>query len=193
MGALESLLAAMDEVAIARNVGNAHDETRMQYALNINTVRSFQEFSDVITDYYSHHFSRCVAYGGLLPRFEATGRAKEIVEQEYKREGGNITRAYNDAHDGTNGGLRIILDRIADHLKAESVERYLRDIFDRYVEPVSWEQKVDIIRQLFVRYGHLLSPTIRTNQPESYAQNYEEIIRVYVDALRETSSVFRKF
>ena len=101
--------------------------------------------------------------------------------------------AFNDAHDGTNGGLRIVLDRIAEQLKADSVERYTRDVFDRYVAPNSWEQKVDIIRQLIARFGHLLSSSIRADQPERYAANYEELIRAYVESLRKTSSVFRRF
>ena len=192
MGSLESLIAAMDEIAIAENVGKAHDEARGQYTPGSNTVNNFNEFTDKISEYYNYHYTRCVVRGGSMSRIEAAGRAKEIIEQEYRRQGGNINSAYNDAHDGTNGGLRIILDRIAEQLKIESVERYLRDAFDRYVEPPAWEQKVDIIRQLFSRYGHLLSSSIRLDQPDRYAENYEEIIRSYVDGLKRTSSIFRR-
>ena len=137
--------------------------------------------------------SHCVIHGGSLSRTEVAGRAKESIAEEYRKQGGNINTAYSDAHDGINGGLRIILDKIADHIKAESVERYLRDVFDRYVNPTSWENKVDIISQFLSRYGHLLSPSIRIDQPERYAQNYEELIRAYVDGLKRTSSVFRRF
>jgi hypothetical protein len=124
---------------------------------------------------------------------EAAGRAKEILEQAYRGQGGNIKTAYNDAHDGTNGGLRVVLDKLAEQLKTESVERYLRDAFDKYVDPTSWEQNVEIMRQFLARYGHLLSSTIRVDQPEKYAQNYEELIRAYVESLKRTSSVFRRF
>lgn len=193
MDSLEGLLSEMDELAIAKTVGIHHDEARMQYALNKNTVDGFPEFSDVIADYYNYHVSKCVVHGGFLSRSESAGRAKEILEQEYRRQHGNLTTAYNDAHDGTNGGLRVILDRIAEQIKAESVERHIRDAFDRYVDPTAWEQKVDIIRQFFARFGHLLSSAIRTDQPERYAQNFEELIREYVEALKRTSSVFRRF
>ena len=193
MGAFENLIAAMDEVAIARNVGIAHDEARMQYSSNKNTIESFDEFSGVIADYYNYHVSRCVVRGGSMSRIEAAGRTKEMLEQEYRRYGGSMITAYNDAHDGTSGGLRIVLDKIAEKLKAESVERYIREAFDTYVDPTSWEQKVDIIRQFFARFGHMLSPSIRLDQPERYAQNYEELIRAYVESLRKTSTVFKRF
>ena len=193
MGSIDSLLSQVDELAIAQNVGIPHDEARMGYALSSNTVSSFEDFTAHIANYYNHHVSRCVLHGGALSRTEAAGRAKEILEQDYRKQGGNSITAYNDAHDGTNGGLRIVLDRLAEQLKAESVERYIRDAFDRYVDPTSWEQKVDIIRQFIARFGHMLSSAIHPDQPERYAQNYEELIRAYVDGLRRTSSVFRKF
>ena len=177
MASLEYLLAAIDELAIARDVGIPHDEARMRYALRKNTVSDFGEFTEVIADYYSHHVSQCVMHGGYLSRTESAGRAKQILEQEYRRQGGTIVTAFNDAQDGTNGGLRVVLDRIAEALKTESVERYIRDAFDRYVAPNSWEQKVDIMRQFIARFGHLLSSSIRANQPERYAHNYEELIR----------------
>ena len=193
MGSLESLVAALDELAIAKNVTNSHDEARVHFSPSKNTVGDFDEFTNVIADYFSYHYSRCVVRGGVMSRTEAAGRAKEILEKEYRRQGGNIITGYNDAHDGTNGGLRIIFDKIADYLKAESVERYIRDAFDRYVTPNSWEQKLDIIRQFIVRYGHLLPSSISADQPERYAQNYEELIRAFMDSLKKTSSVARRF
>jgi len=193
MGSIESLLSEMDELAIARNVGIPHDEARMNYRLTRNTVGSFDEFADVIADYYNHHVSQCVLHGGHLSRTEAGGRAKEILNQEYRRQGGDINMAYNDAHDGTNGGLRVVLDRIAEQLKVESVERYIRDTFDRHAEPISWEQKVDIMRQFIAHYGHHFPSSIRADQPERYAANYEELIRAYVESLKKTSSIIRRF
>ncbi len=193
MGSLKILLEALDELTIARNVTNSHDEARMGYALGKNTVADFDEFSDVIADYFNYHFSRCVTHGTGMSRTEAAGRAKEILEQEYRRQGGNIITGYNDAHDGTNGGMRVILDKIADHLKAESVERYVRDIFDRHVAPNSWEQKLDIIRQFIARHGRDLGSSISAEQPERYASNYEDLIRAFTDSLKKTSSHFRRF
>jgi hypothetical protein len=193
MGSLENLVAALDELEIARNVTNPHDEARMDYALSKNTVGDFEEFTDVIAEYFNYHFSRCVVPGGAMSRTEAAGRAKEILVQEYGKQGGNIITGYNDAHHGTNGGLRVILDKIAEQLKKESVERYIRDAFDRYVTPNSWEQKLDIIRQFIARYGPELSSSIRADQPERYAQNYEELIRAFIDYLKNIASRYRRF
>jgi len=192
MSSINNLLVELDERTIAQRIGIPHDEARMRYSLGANTVKDFDEFNWIIADYYTKHFTACVSHGGSLSASEAAGRAKELVEREYRRRGGDIVTAYNDAHEGTNGGVRAVLDVIAEGLKAESVDRYLREVFDRHVTPNSWEQKVEIIRQFIAQCGVHLSSAIQTNQPERYARDYRELIQSYVTALQRTSSIFRR-
>ena len=192
MNTIDMILRELDERYIAQQIGIPHDEARLSYRLQRNTVSDFRDFERIIGDYYNHHFTACVAHGGQLSSSEAIGRAKEILEAEYKRHGGNVDNAYNDAHDGTEGGLRGILDLLADHLKAEAVERHVRQVFDRYVTPISWQEKVEIMRQFLARFGRDLSPHVRVDQPERYAQDWQELVRAYVEALRRASTVFRR-
>ena len=192
MTTIASILSALDERTIARQIGIPHDEARMRYPLQRNTVQDFDEFSRIIGDYYAHHSGACISRGGSISRAEAEGRAQEITEREYRRRNGDIVSAFNDAHDGTNGGLRGVLDKISEALKAESVERYIRSIFDRHVAPNSWEQKVEIVRQFVAQCGMNLSTSIRTDQIERYAHEYGPLIRGYVMALQQTSGMFRR-
>ena len=192
MNTIDRMLRELDERFVAQRIGIPHDEARLSYRLDRNTVIDYREFEWIIGDYYNHHFTACVSHGGRLTSTEATSRAKEILEAEYKRRGGNVNNAYNDAHDGTEGGLRGILDVLANHLKAEAVERHIRQVFDRYVTPISWEEKVEIMRQFLARFGRDLSPHVRVDQPERYAGDWQELVRAYVEALRRASTVFRR-
>lgn len=193
MGNINTLLNALDERTIAQKIGIANDEARMKYQLRSNTVSDFDQFTKIIADYYNYHFTKCVSGGGALSSAEAGGRAKEMIEHEYRRRGGNIVSACNNAMEGTNGGMRAILDVIAEGIKAESVERYIRDMFDRHVAPNSWKDQVDIIRQFIHHCSGQLSSSVRASEPEAYASNYESLIRSYVTALQQTSSMFRRF
>jgi hypothetical protein len=186
------LMEELDERTIARQVGIPHDEARMRFPLQTNTAASFAEFEEAIAGYFDYHYGQCVAHGGRLSRSEAAGRAKEVIEREYKRRHGDIVTAFNDAHEGTNGGMRAILDMITEALKAESVERYIRDVFDRRVAPNDYEAKVAIMRDFIERCGTHLPREVRANRPERYAHNYQDLIREYVTALRQTSSMFRR-
>jgi len=192
MTSIASILSALDERTIARQIGIPHDETRIRYTLQRNTVQDFDEFSRIIGDYYIHHSGSCISRGGTLSRAQAEGRAKEILERDYRRRNDDIVSAYNNAHDGTNGGLRGVLDKIAEALKAQSVERYIRSIFDRHLAPCSWEEKVQIMRDFVQHCGMHLSSSIRADDPARYAHEYSSLIRAYLTALQQTSSMFRR-
>ena len=192
MATINSLLSDLDERVIAQRIAISHDEARMQYHLPSNTVGDFDQFSDIIADYYNYHNSRCVSNGGTLARRDAYGMAKALLENEYRRRRGDIVSAFNDAHDGTNGGLRAILDIICEGLKAEVVERYVHDAFDRHVAPNSWDQKVDMIRQFISCFSNILSSSVVASQPERYAHDYSELIRAHVEGLKQTSAMFRR-
>jgi hypothetical protein len=192
MAAINLLMTELDERTIADRVGIAHDEARMRYHLNSNTVQNFDEFRHIITDYYNYHYTNCVSRGGRLPASEAYGRAKELLEREYRKRNGDIVSAFNDAHDGTNGGMRNVLDTIADGLKAETIERYMAEVFDRYVTPNSWEDKVEMIRQFISYCGNMLSSSVVAGNPQRYAHDYSGLIRSYIDGLQRTSSMFRR-
>ena len=192
MGSLSSILEQLDERYIARTIGIRHDEARMTFYLSSNTVVDIDKFRQVIGDYYNHHFTTCISRGGSLNKFEAQERAKEILERDYKSRGSSFIGAYNDAHDGTNGGLRIVLDTIANRLKEESIERHIHHVFDNEVRPNEWEDQVDIIRQFISQCGPDIAGSLEISKPEKYASNYNVLIRAYMDSLKRTSAMFRR-
>ena len=192
MPSIKNLLAELDDKYIAQKVAKFHVHAIAHYPLKQDKVKSFDEFSWVIGDYYNYHFTTCVSNGGKLSLTEAVGRAKEILKQEYRRRGRDIVSAFYDAQNETNDGLYGILNVIAEGLKAEAVERWITEVFDRHVAPNSWEQKVDIIRQFIAYCGPAFSSSIEADYPERYANNYEELIRAYVKGLRESSSIFER-
>ena len=192
MTSIERLFQLLDEQTLAQQGGIRHDTVRMGYRLNANTVANWQEFQRIIVDYYRYHYSKCVSVGGTISDTDAWVLARDMLEQQYRRRRGDINSAYNDAHDGTNGGLRAILDIIADTLKAEALERYVRAVFDRSLDPNSWEERVEIMRQFLDRFGDLLPSSIRTDQPERYANDYYDLIREFVQGLQRSSSIFRR-
>ena len=128
----------------------------------------------------------------MLSSGEAASRAKKLLEIAYRRRPNAINIAYGDAHEGRANGMRGILDKIADGLKAEAVEHYMLDVFDRYVAPTAWEHKVEIIRQFIAKAGPMLDSSIRRDQPERYAQDYKELIQAYLTARQQISAEARR-
>lgn len=190
MSILNQILRELDEAYLVEHVTKLHDEARIQYPLKSITVSGDTEFDDAIANYYNHHFTRCVSGGGKLSRAEAAGRAKEIISQEYRQSGKDKLHAYADGKNGTNGGMRSILDIIMEHLKAEAINRHIRDVLDRFIAPTSFGEQVSIIKELIEKTGD--SPYLDANKPERYARNYEELIRGLADSIKAQSAKFRR-
>lgn len=129
MGSLDWILEQLDERIVAERIAIPHDEARASFSTGKNTVDSIEEFDDVIGRYYSHHFTECVSSGGWLSDTDAQGEAKEILERRYGKRGKGYMAALADAQHGTNGGLRYVLDVLADELKRQAVERHIRTYY----------------------------------------------------------------
>ena len=179
MSVLENILRELDELYIVEHVTKKHNEARMKYTMNKNTVSDDTEFDDVISDYFNHHYTKCVS-GGTLSRADAAGMAKEIISQEYRKKGQDMLKAYADGKDGTNHGMRAILDIIMERLSDEAIERHVRDVIDRYVAPTSFDEQVSIVKEIIIRM-RISSRYVDVNRPERYARNYEELIRALVE------------
>jgi hypothetical protein len=191
MSDIDALIRSLKSGAVAQNVGIDHDEARMQYRPRGNRVSSVREFERIIGDYYNQHFSRTVG-SGQLRHFEAVQRAKQILTREYRRRNKSLVNAVHDAKEGTNGGMRAILDTLADALKNESTQHYMQETLDQARELDSWHQRVDLARQFQQRYGHMLGDSVQSLPAEAFAHDFDELIQSYVQHIDEVEQQFRR-
>ena len=192
MNRFSSMMKELDDRVMAQRVGIPHTEAKRRYRLDRITVGSFAEFKRLIGDFYSHVFATCITNGGRPSREHSEGQAEAILEKEYRRRNSDIVGAYRDAHDGTNGAMDQILTILSEGIKYEAMQLYTRDVFERYVEPTSWQDKVDIIRQFIDAMGDQLDDSIDPETPERYAANFQPLIQSHVEGIRRTSATARR-
>lgn len=191
MTIINDLMRELDEGVIARQIGLKHDNARVQYQLRTNIVEDYRSFIDLITDYYNYHFQQVYQCGPLL-RTDAEGKAKALVNQAYRQNRGDIMSAFKEARDSVNGGLRRVLDAIADAMKGEHIEQYVESVFDRHVDPNDLESMAEIIRQFMAEHGNQFRSVLEIDKPEFYARDYKQLIQIYADVIRQGSSSYRR-
>ena len=192
MSVIHRLLSDLGEDAMARDVAIPHDEARVRYRVNRNTVADQREFARITGDYFNYHYTTCNTGGGQFSPGAAQARAEALLDRQYRRKNGDAMSAMDDCMRGLNGGLKTVLDVIADALKTEAMEARMTEVFNRYVTPNSWSEKVAIIKAFIDHCGVDLSTSIDVSHPERYARDYRELIRAYVDGMRETGRLFRR-
>lgn len=188
---ISAVLAALDPRVIAREAGLQHDEARVQFPLAQNTVKDFHEYQDIVVSYYTHHLR---AVGRLGPTHEVPCAYGQIVQMLEKRLGVDMwsnDTLFRDACDGTNGGMRTVLDRIAHCLKLWDVEAYVEYHLDKCLNPLAFEARVEVIRQFMAECSPDLLPYLDTQHPERYAADCKRLVSAYIDAVFRTLASFR--
>ena len=189
------MLDRLDAEHIARAVSDDHYNARATYSGHSkNTVADHAEFSHVICDYYRHHFSLTIVRsvtlrGGTvsLPDHWVSSEAWRLVDQSYRDYGG-YEGAYRNARSGVAGGMHGVLNGIADMLRSQQEQQYIKHVLHTSVDPMDFEGKVELVRQYLDRFGGYLSPDERACSPADLARNFEDFIE---DSARKISEMRR--
>ncbi len=195
MSTIDSMLCELSEHAIVQNVCRKHEEARLNYTFcsrqGSTTVRDFAEFTEILGDYVQYVYSRCVIHGGYIAREDAASIGKEILESFGSRRNADVMTCYMDCKEGLNVGVLRCLDTLFEGLKQQAVERYTRDVFDRYIPPDDWDLRERLVVEFILRYDKLL-PGIDKTRPARYAHDIETLIRAVLRATKEMASVYRR-
>ena len=167
-----------------------HDQARASYMLQSVTIKDWSEFEYCLGDYYRHH---CLSVGGgdMGSASQNLSEAKELAARGAGRNT-NIKKLFRDARTGSDGGMRQVLDHLANAIKQQYIERYITDTFDAYVVPCSIDDSTEIMRQFLNTYQNILPSHIDVNRPEFYASNYKELINIFSQSIASISSEFRR-
>ena len=188
---LERLLVELSEENLAEKVGQALDEARFSYGMEKVTVKDGYEFNEAITAFYAHVFRHTGSYIGDLKRSALLTEANDIVEKAFEREGG-YNAALAEAKHGINGGMRIVLDAMTEHLKQEKKEKYISKVFKVVIDPLDWDAKVRLMEVFIKRIKPELPSDIRDLPAKKLASHWEKIIRYYVKSVDKVTDLIRR-
>jgi hypothetical protein len=189
-----SLQSVLDE--LERRItpeAQRHDAFRASYGLFKTTVANWKEFDQVIAAYYTAHYRACMGPGAVFPDYLAIETARDIIDREYRRRGGDADTALHDAQEGTHGGLRVVLDRIAEALKAEAIKACTQSFLADCIPHEGWDVRVELMRQLRVMVKAQLGRDVLPQRPEAYAHACEQVICEYAAILRQQRKILGQF
>jgi len=184
---LNQLFELLDEEVIARTVSINHDRAREQYPLGDMVINSFQDFEEEITLYYQYHFAQTIGGNGAIMADEAAAwYARSIVEGYFRRRGEGLNpleTGYRTAVTGTNGGIRFIINLIADSLKRSQEEQYIEHVINTNIDPTDYNGHINLMREYIQTYSQYISDDIRLKPPELLAVEYKQLIKLHVEVI----------
>jgi hypothetical protein len=189
---VDSVISQIDSIALAKTVAVPIDTARATYMLNSLTVKSNEEFFDVISAFYLHLQRHIHSVSESIDINTIKNEAVALVERTFADKGG-ITAAMNEASAPIHGGMRFILDYLTDKFKAESQTRHINRIIQEILGPLDRDVQLSFISALLKRLSPHLPQEIASAQPERFVDHYETIAKEYVKSLDKINETFRRF
>jgi len=186
---LDGILEEISEEALATAIGIPIDNARATFALPSIHVDSQEEFHALTVGFYRrlvlHRDPDAVEDDETL-----ADQAFRLLEASFRDEGG-ARGALREARDGVRGGVRRVLDQMTEQCKREQAgERVFRVFRDAY-DALDWDERVAVTAALMKRMGPALPDDVRTQGPEAFADNLEELAREWVRAMDHVRRAFR--
>jgi len=182
MAKIDDILKELDLRTIARRVDFRHSQVLHAFPPGKDIPDTPDEFFGMIEKYNDYHVEATLgSRAGWLPEVKS-GEARRLVEQMFK--GGGLIAAYQTAIVPLDKGIYGIYEQLKNYWAGIHREYYISTIIDKYVCPLSWDEKVAIVRQLQKSYK-AFSSGYGSSKPEELANSYKQLIAAHVDAAKK--------
>lgn len=181
---LDYFLKALTPTTIVEEVLLPIDQARATYQMNNVRVEDYAEFCETVISFHAHLLRHLGRKRGAMDSMDFAPEALDLVERTFLDQGG-LKMAVEESKNATRGGLRYILDRMTERVKAEERDKYVRMVFNSMVGPQDFEVKVSLMEAFLKRVGPNLPDDVRKHSPEQYATDYEIVIRAYSESLEK--------
>jgi len=189
--ALETVVSEISTDTLTRTIGQPIDKARAVYSLDCITAGSSGEFHDGISAFYLHLLchTREVLAPTDMPAVAANAHA--LLERAFAGHGGT-NAAQADARSGTNGGMRVVLDKLTERFRTEEYAKHVSLVLKEALDPLEWTAKVAFMAALLERLGPHLPPDIRAQPPDRLAGECELVVRAYVESMDQVGELLRR-
>jgi hypothetical protein len=127
-------------------------------------------------NYLDHHMSHTM--GGSLPADHLLHKARQILDGT-----GDFENAVFIGLSGTDGGMNNVLNNLCEGLKQEARKAYFDYILDAFIDPLSFEEFVEVMSELQNCLSGYSPQPFSFIQPEAMAANYRQILWQYMESL----------
>ena len=190
---IKEIMTSLDAEEMAKKFGILHMSIRESFRLPVLVVKDDDQFTEILSSYYeTHYFKRYrMEKDAKLPEHWAYFYVRSLMDSMFQAEGG-FEYAYSVGKTGTNGGLKMLIDKIYQHFLREDEEAYI-DFVIKKAMGLNWENKVELMSQYLKKFSGNLPEGTSIKTPERLAEKCYDIIRNHVhfiSALRMKISNF---
>jgi len=188
----DTILLLLEQRHLNQHVLQAHDVAREAFLLPTMQVRDHREFNYLCQTYVQHHVAHVGQ--GRLSDPAAFGEAKEILNrafgQDRFQEG--YAAALQIALDGSEGGMRRILNELANALKQRALEQYFDHVYHEHINVLSKADNLALSRAFYERFGPILKRFGMDVDEHTFAWNTRAALEYHRQMIEQLLGIAKK-
>jgi len=189
---VDRILRLLDQSRVNRDVLMLHDEARESFRLPSMRARDAREFKWIVATYYQHHVRHTGQ--GTASEEDAFGEVKRLLDGIYNedpyQEGYNV--ALRMGLDGGRGGLREVVNQIADALKRRAMQKYMDHVYYDHISPISKADNLELSRAFYHRFAHILREFGAEVDETTFAWNTRAALEYHRQVLEQIFGIAKK-
>ncbi len=176
MSKYDEIMMHLDPRIIIEKTQTPYDNARAGCTLQSSIVGSYSEFDSLVTAFVVHVME--TAQHGAPPIDHCQHKARTFLDNTM-----GFDNAVYTAMSGAEGGMQLVLNNITDGFKEEAKRAYFNYILDSYVEPMNFDEIVELMTELQEKIGAYSPESFGYVTPYQMAGKYREILWNYIDSL----------
>ncbi len=176
MGKFDDIMQLLNPKEVIATTEVPHDNARASFKQPNSIVSSHKEFQDILMSYVAHDFNQTLKTN--FPPDLCLHIARTHIDSQDRYD-----NAVYISMSGTKGGINYVLNLINEGFKSEAKKAYFTYIMDKYVDPIDFDEVVDLMREFKQKLGGYAPSSFNFITPENMAGDYKRIIWSYIDNL----------
>ena len=177
---VEAITAKLDHSLIKNQFDESIDEAARQFTYKTSCPIAHETFHKVIAEFVVWVYDK-----GLNARWMAPGmplgQAIDLLEEHYNSVyGRGYIAAALDANDAQEGGIDIVLNRLAEIIKNVERSKHIKAIFAVNIDPADWYLKCEIVSILLEKYSWFLPEHLLRCKPWELVDEISSIMYRYI-------------
>lgn len=189
---VDRILDLIGQEYVNKTVLQKHDTARESFQVPKMVVDDHQEFKYLVTSYVEHHM-RSVGEG-VPSSAAAFGEAKGILDRAFDQDQfqDGYARALQMALDGSHGGMRGVINEIADVLKGRALRNHMDHVYHQHIDVLSKEDNLALSRAFFHRFGPILQRFGVDVDQDTFAWNTRAALEYHRQMIEQILGIAKK-
>lgn len=179
---IDQTAAMLDEILIQQRIDGPIDRVLQSFCVHDRPARNHEELHATVTRFVIRLYAEAMPIRREMSDSQARDEAIEILEHAYEGTHANgYHAALVDATDPAQAGLPLVIARVAEGLKAQQRQSYLRSVAVRQIESVDWHTRSIMAGVLIERYAERLPLELRQFDPDQLADHVFALLKIALD------------